>query len=179
MGRALIMKEVLVTSAYPRSGQTFLNYALKHLYYEDAANTNYHTVKSLVGLNKPIISIRNPLDCIASWSNYPSGGSLIDDIKFYLRFHNAVLENKDKSVILEFEKFTVDSNYLISKIKDAFDIDPINSWDLNAIKSSMLENQKDINLPVSNYDNINRLKEELQLIPEFQDCIELYNTLKP
>ena len=173
------MKELLMTSAYPRSGQTFLNYALKHLYYEDAANTNYHTAKSLVGLNKPIVSVRKPLDCIASWSNYPSGGGLIDDINYYLRFHNKVLDNKDRIVIVEFEKFTVDGNYLITKIKKEFDIDPINNWDLDTIKFSMLKNEKDRNLPVSNYDNINRIKKELETMPEFQDCIELYNTLKP
>ena len=173
------MKELLMTSAYPRSGQTFLNYALKHLYYEDAANTNYHTVKSLVRLDKHIVSLRKPLDCIASWSNYPSGGGLIDDINYYLRFHNKVLDNKDKIVIVEFEKFTVDGNYLITKIKKEFDIDPINNWDLDTIKFSMLKNEKDRNLPVSNYDNINRIKKELETMPEFQDCIELYNTLKP
>ena len=172
------MKEQLNTCAYPRSGQTFLNYALKHLYYADEVNTNYHSVKSLLRLDKPIVSLRNPLDCIASWSNYPSIGDLTNDIKFYLRFHNAVWDNKDKLVIVEFEKFTVDGNYLVAKVKEAFGFDPINNWDLDAIKSSMLENGKDINLPVDNYDNINRLKEELQTIPEFQECVELYDTLR-
>jgi len=171
------MKEILNTCAYPRSGQTFLNYALKHLYYTDEVNTNYHSVKSLLRLDKPIVSIRNPLDCIASWSNYPSRGTLIDDIKFYIRFYSAVLENKNKLVIVKFEEFTVNGNYLVSRMKQEFDIDPINTWDLDAIKSSMLENGKDINLPVDNYDNINRLKQELQDMPEFQECVKLYATL--
>jgi hypothetical protein len=176
------MKELLVTSAYPRSGQTFLNYALKYLYYTDIVNLNLHTVKSLINLKRPIVSVRNPLDCISSWSNYASLANqkkdLIGDVKFYIRFHNAVLDNKDKSVVLEFEKFTVDGNYLITKIKDAFNIDPINAWDLDAIKNSMLENGRNMNLPVDNYDNINRLKQELQTMPEFQECVEIYNTLK-
>jgi hypothetical protein len=172
------MKDLLITSAYPRSGQTFLNYALKHLYYEDEANTNYHTVNSLMRLEKPIVSIRNPLDCIPSWCNYPSGEDLIEDVKFYLRFHNAVLEVKHKVVILEFEKFTSDGNYLVNKIKESFGIDPIKSWDLDAIKVSMLEVGREKNLPVDNYDNINRLKEELKSMPEFQDCLNLYDTLR-
>lgn len=176
------MKDLLVTSAYPRSGQTFLNYSLKYLYYTDTVNLNLHTVKPLVNLKRPIVSVRNPLDCISSWSNYASLANqkkdLIGDIKFYIRFHNAVLDNKDKSVILEFEKFTVDGNYLVTKIKDAFDIDPIKVWNLDAIKNSMLENGRDLNLPVNNYDNINKLKQELESMPEFQECVELYDTLR-
>jgi hypothetical protein len=172
------MKEIFNTCAYPRSGQTFLNYALKHLYYTDEVNVNYHSVKSLLQLDKPIVSLRNPLDCIPSWSNYPSHGDLIDDINYYLRFHKAVLDNKEKTVILEFDKFTVDGNYLVAKIKEAFGIDPINNWDLDVIKSSMLENGKNLNLPVNNYDNINKLKQELESMSEFQECVELYVTLK-
>jgi hypothetical protein len=176
------MKDLLVTSAYPRSGQTFLNFSLKYLYYTDAVNLNLHTVKPLINLKRPIVSVRNPLDCISSWSNYGilanQKKDLIGDVKFYIRFYNAVLDNKNKLVILEFEKFTVDGNYIVNKIKDAFDIDPINVWNLDAIKNSMLENGKDINLPVDNYDNINRLKQELQTMPEFQECVKLYATLK-
>jgi len=171
------MKENLVTCAFPRSGQTFLNYALKHLYYEDATNTNYHTVKSLISLEKPIIALRNPLDCITSWSS-KGLDSLIDDINHYLRFHNAVLDNKHKAVILEFDKFTVDGDYVIHKIKEAFGIDPIKTWDLDAIKNSMLEQGREKNLPFGNYDNINKLKEELQAMPEFQQCLDLYDTLR-
>jgi hypothetical protein len=172
------MKNLLFTCAYPRSGQTFLNYALKYLYYEDVVNINYHTVKSLLRLNKPIVSIRNPLNCITSWSNHPSGEDLIKDVKFYLRFHNAVLENRNKTVILEFEKFTSNGNYLIDKIKESFGIDSVRPWNLDAIKTSMLEAGKEKNLPVDNYDRINKLKEELQCMPEFQECAELYNRLK-
>jgi hypothetical protein len=36
-------------------------------------------------LEKPIVSLRNPLDCISSWCNYPSGEDLIEDVKFYFR----------------------------------------------------------------------------------------------
>jgi len=176
------MKEFLLTSAYPRSGQTFLNYALKYLYYKDIVNENLHTVKPLVNLKKPIVSIRNPLDSISSWSNYQYNNNqtknLLDDIKFYIRFYSAVLDNKDKLVIVEFEEFTVDGNYLVSRMKQEFDIDPINTWDLDAIKSSMLENGKSKNLPVDNYDNINKLKEQLKAMPEFEECISLYNRLK-
>ena len=171
------MNEQLVTCAYPRSGQTFLNYSLKYLYYENDVNFNNHTVKSLLRLEKPIVSLRNPLDCIASWSKI-TNENLIENINFYLRFHNAVLENKDKIVILEFDKFTVDGNYLTNKIKQAFDIDPINNWDLDAIKNSMLEHARYEHLPVDNYEDINRLKQELQGVPEFQQCLDLYDTLR-
>jgi len=171
------MRKNLITCAFPRSGQTFLNYALKHLYYTDEVNVNYHSVKSLINIEKPIVALRNPLDCITSWAD-KNNDNLIDDINHYLRFHNAVLENKDKSVVLEFDKFTVDGNYVIDKIKKAFGVDPINAWDLDAIKSSMLEHEKEQNLPFGNYDNINRLKQELQSMLEFEKCEELYVTLK-
>jgi hypothetical protein len=66
-----------------------------------------------------LVSVRTPLDCIASWANYQlslfnfdltevTEDSVEDDINYYLRFMQAVLDNKDNVVIFDFDEFTTD-----------------------------------------------------------------------
>lgn len=168
-----------MTSGYPRSGNTFLNQALNLIYYPDqVANLNNHSVSVITKKNKIIVPIRNPEDCIASWHNYSGQGTFLADIKFYLRLHNAVKNNLDKIVLINFDYFTKDLEYIKNKIKKNFDIDSVANPTINDIKNAMLETKREKHLPRNNKDLLDATKEELIKMPELQECIKLYEELK-
>jgi len=172
------MKELLVTSSFPRSGNTFLNYALRNIYYPNQnPNINYHTVVALSKFNKVIIPLRNPLDCISSWNYYPSGHTLENDIKFYLRFFNAVFE-ADNVIIADFDKFTINLEYIKQLVISNFGSILSHETSIDKIKTSMKSDNKLLNLPDDNRaETINKIKEKLVDMPAFSNCLKLYNEL--
>jgi len=170
-------KEILRTSAFPRSGSTFLNYALKSLYFAEDANTNFHTIKSIDKYEKLIVPFRNPIDSIPSWNHYPSNDKLPMDIKYYLRFYSEVINRLDRVVLFDFSKFTVDLDYIKTRVYENFFIEPLFETTIKDIQALMIESGKEINLPRNNKEELDKIKAELIQIPEFQDCIDLYNRL--
>lgn len=169
----------LRTSGFPRSGNTYLNYTLNHLYYDnEPVNLNWHTVAKLDARDTMIVPIRNPLECISSWHLYPSSYPLDADIRYYLRFHTAVLEKIDKVVLMDFDLFTKDLQYIKTKVSDNYGLNTNSTATIEQIKESMLTNGKDINLPRNNKEELDAVKAELQQMPEFTQCVELYERLK-
>ena len=172
------MKE-LVTSAYPRSGSTYLNQALQLLYYPTKpVNNNKHTVLAIDNSEKIIVPFRNPRDSIASWHKYPSNGLLEADIKYYVRFYSFVLDNLNKVVLMDFSKFTQDIEYIKSKVLENFGLTVVQEVTDAQVKEVMLNNSKEINLPRSNKDELDAVKSVLETLPEFQECVSIYATLK-
>lgn len=173
------MKDLLVTSGFPRSGNTFLNYVLRDLYYPtESVNNNFHTVVALSKFEKIIVPFRNPLDCISSWNYYPSNHTLEDDIKFYLRFYNAAL--KTKSVIFaDFDKFTINIDYIKNLVLLNFGITHAQETNINLIKSVMEIDKKTKNLPNLDRTNaIDKIKNEIIFIDDFANCVNLYQLIK-
>lgn len=173
------MKELLITSGFPRSGSTYLNQALNLLYYpEQEANWNKHTVVAIEKANRIMVTFRNPADSIASWHRYPSGGQQEEDMKFYIRFYSAVLENINKVVLMDFDYFTKDINYISDKVFKNFGIETSRYVTDSQVKEAMLADGKNINLPRNNQEELNAAKEQLITQPLFQKCVELFNELK-
>ncbi len=172
------MKELLITSGFPRSGSTYLNYAINLLYYsEQECNFNRHTVVAIEKANRILVTFRNPSDAIASWHIYPSNGELQDDIKFYIRFYSAVLDNLHKVVLMDFDYFTKDLDYIKDKVFKNFGIE-INRYVTDAqIKETMLASGKDINLPRNNKEELDLIKQQLQNTVGFDQCLNLYSQL--
>jgi hypothetical protein len=169
----------LITSAFPRSGSTYLNQALQLLYYpSEEVNKNKHTAIAIEKSEKIMVSFRNPLDSIASWHKYPSHGLLEADIQYYLRFYSYVLNNLDKIVLMDFDLFTQDLEYIKSKVLDNFGISTNEVVTDAQVKEAMLFNDKEINLPRNNQDELNAVKATLANLPEFQECVSMYATLK-
>lgn len=169
----------LITSAYPRSGSTYLNQALQLLYYPSAAvNENRHTTIAIDKSKKIIVSFRNPLGSIASWHRYPSGGLLEADIQYYVRFYSYVLSNLDRVVLMDFDIFTQDLEYIKSKVLENFGIATNEVVTDSQVKESMLLNNKEINLPRNNRDELDAVKSVLKTLPEFQACLGVYAQLK-
>lgn len=172
-------KEILRASGYPRSGNTYLNYALRHLYYAtEPTNITWHTVAKLDAREKIIVPIRKPLDCISSLHLYPSNCSLDMDIKYYIRFHEAVLSRLDKIVLMDFDYFTENIEYIKDKVSKNFGIGTDSSITDTQVKEVMLAGNKDINLPRNNQEELNAVKERLVNQPLFEKCINLYRQIK-
>ena len=173
------MKDVLVTTGFPRSGNTFLNYSLQSLFYpQNKPNINFHTVIAMEKYLKIMVPFRNPIDAISSWNYYPSGHSLNEDIKYYVRFYKAALEAKNV-IFADFDKFTTDLDYIKQLV--SFNFGPVlfHETSINNIKASMKSENKFLNLPDDNRQIlIDEIKSNLIKIPELQECIDLYNQIK-
>lgn len=173
------MKDLLITSGFPRSGSTYLNQAINLLYYpEQEVNWNRHTVVAIENATTVMVTFRNPVDAIASWHKYPSFGQLDADIKYYIRFYKAVLDNIKKVVLMDFDCFTKDIDYIKDKIFKNFGIGTDNYVTDAQVKEAMLANGKEINLPRNNQEELEAVKIALVETPEFQTCLDLYAQLK-
>lgn len=173
------MKELLITSGFPRSGSTYLNQALNLLYYpEEKVNPNKHTVVAIKNANLIMVTFRNPADSIASWHVYPWQSTLEEDVNFYIRFYSAVLDNLNKIVLMDFDYFTKDLNYIKNKISTNFGIEAVAETTDAKVKEAMLVNGKEINLPRNNQEELEAVKIALVETPEFQTCLDLYAQLK-
>lgn len=173
------MKELLITSGFPRSGSTYLNQSINLLYYpEQEVNWNRHTVVAIEKANRIMVTFRNPADSIASWQKYPSNGHLEEDIRFYIRFYSAVLDNLNKVVLMDFDYFTKDLDYIKDKVFKNFGIETNRYITDSQVREAMLANGKDINLPRNNKEELALVKEQLQNTAGFDKCLELYAQLK-
>lgn len=173
------MKEFLITSAFPRSGSTYLNQALNLLYYpKQEVNQNRHTVISLETVTSIMVAFRNPIDCISSWHKYPSHGQLDSDINYYVRFYKTVLNNLNRVVLMDFDYFVKDIDYIKAKVFKNFSIDTDNYVTDTQVKEAMLANSKEINLPRNNKKELDAVKVQLKQMSEFAQCVDLYKRLK-
>lgn len=173
------MKELLITSGFPRSGSTYLNQALNLLYYPDQeVNWNRHTVVAIEKANRIMVTFRNPADSIASWQKYPSNGHLEEDVRFYIRFYSAVLDNLNKVVLMDFDYFTKDLDYVKGKVVNNFGLETNRYVTDSQVREAMLANGKDINLPRNNKEELDAVKMALVNTLEFQACLDLYAQLK-
>lgn len=173
------MKDMLITSGFPRSGSTYLNQALNLLYYpEQEVNYNRHTVVAIEKSEKIMVTFRHPIDSIASWHKYPSREALNADISFYIRFYSYVLNNTSKTILMDFDEFTKNIGYIQDKVKNEFNFKPLASVTDLQVKEAMLNNDKEINLPRNNKDELQAIKDILVDTPGFHECVNLHLQLK-
>jgi hypothetical protein len=174
---------------YPRSGNTFLNFVIGKMYPSLGQLNNFHTIKSIQNHTKVFMSIRNPIDCIASWAYYQKyyfgdgysfkiknidNDTISKDINYYLRFHNNAINFIDKITVLDFDLFTKDTNYIEYKLGIVRE----KKINVENIKKEMSMSDKKINLPTNNKKKLNEIKEQVSQHPRIQECYNIYNTLK-
>lgn len=173
------MKELLITTGFPRSGNTYLNYALHLLFYSNQEiNYTLHWVSAIKVNKKILVPFRNPLDSISSWHSTFSDGSLEDDIKYYIRFYSHALDNLDKVVLIDFDNFTQDIDYIQSQVLANFGLESNELVTADLVKKAMLANNKEINLPRNNQQELALIKSQLESMPELSDCLDIYEKLK-
>ena len=176
-----------IVCGYPRSGNTYLNHYVSMAYGDGEFRGNWHTEDKVKNsTDKVMVSIRNPLDCIASWANYQlslfnfdltevTEDSVEDDINYYLRFMQAVLDNKDNCVIFDFDEFTTDLSYADSLISE-IGLTKLNSVSDADVRAAMNENQRQRNLPEDT--DLSAIKTMVQNNSKYADCVALYNAVK-
>jgi hypothetical protein len=171
---------------FPRSGNTFMRYALQNLFpsYEILSHT--HTVKSLednINILPTICVIRNPLDSIASWFIFRSNTTesylkLEDDLNFYIRYYNALLKNKEKILFLDFEIFKNDTEYVKNKINNYLNIQTDLNFTSLEIKQIMLLEEHNLeNLPRDNIDVLNLIKDVCLSQERYKEADILFNKI--
>lgn len=171
--------ELLKVVSYPRSGSNYLNYALHLIYYpEEIINPSYYTVAQLEKNDISIVPFRNPLDSISSWKNYPNPSDLEKDIKFYIRFYNGILNNLNRIVLMDFDIFTKDINYIKKMVFEKFNIYEQKDVSDLEIKEKMLSVGKHLNLPQDNKIDLDVIKTDLQKMPQFKESLDLYCGVK-
>jgi hypothetical protein len=169
----------MLVSAYCRSGQTFTRFALQLLYGVELPSTN-HKVSFLRdnaanGLTT-LVTFRNPLDAIASWNNFWQESTLQQDIAFWKRYYTYVIENPKHITLLDFEKFTIDLDYLVAKIGQ----EPIADVTIEDVKTFMATHSVDItHLPnPDKAETLATIKSELETMEEFEKLLPIYEQLK-
>lgn len=173
------MKELLITSGYPRSGSTYLNQALNLLYYpEQKANKNKHTVIAIEESNRIMVTFRNPLESISSWQAYPLYSEIDEDVRYYSRFYKGVLKNIHKVVLMDFDVFTKNIDYIKDKVFKNFGINTNRYITDIEVKETMLANNKQLNLPRGNEEELAAIRQQLTDFPGFSECVELYQQIK-
>jgi hypothetical protein len=173
-------KDILITSGFPRSGNTFLNFALWQMYYPtEEFNKNFHTIKAINQNNKVLVPIRNPFGSVASWGNFlGEQEELSESCKYYIRFYTEAKNLGDKVIFVDFDKMIADLNYIKKVVNDNFGIDPVAETTIDAVKALMVEKAHDWNLPQNNQAELNAIKAALLSVPEFADCESIYNEIK-
>jgi hypothetical protein len=172
-------KDILIVSGFPRSGNTFLNFALWQMYYPaEEFNKNFHTVKAIKQNNKVLVPVRSPFESVASWSNFVPEEGLSESCKYYIRFHTEAKNFNDKVIFVDFNKMIDNLEYIKTLVKDNFDIDPVAETTIDALKALMVEKDRDWNLPQNNQVKLDAIKTTLLSVPEFADCEIIYNNIK-
>ena len=173
-----MIKSLLVTSGYPRSGNTYLNQALNLLYYpEQEVNLSSHSAKVISKPGTIIVPLRNPLDAISSWHKFPLPSTMLEDVNFYIRFYSTVVNNLHKVCLMDFNKFTVDVDYIKDQIFKHFKINASHYVSDFDVKKVMIENEKENNLPRNNQEELQAVKKLISNTEGFDTCLELYNKL--
>lgn len=173
------VKRKLQVCGFPRSGNVFLSYLLREVYYPQLSTSMpYHLEDTFDKFDKLIVPLRNPLDAIASFNNFLLPHNIEDDISFYININTKAL-NSVNTIFVNFDQFTSDVGYVKNIIKNNFNIDPMADPTVENIKQSILKEDHGIHLPnPERYEAIESTKLVLSNMPEFQECISLYNALK-
>jgi hypothetical protein len=176
------LQDLLVTSGFPRSGNTFVNYAFNKLFNLEHVNNNKHTVIAIESREHTFVPFRNPLDAISSWHLYQDE-FLVDprllenDFKFYLRFHNSLKKLSDKVTLLDFDLFKDDLGYLSAKVTNLYPVTP-SDVTLEEVKNSMSESDKKINLPRNTEEQKQEIQEWMKGTDLYQECVSVHQLLK-
>lgn len=179
----------VIVAGYPRTGTTFLSFVLKEHYGSNIHNDmQTHTIVDIEFNfnNSIIVAVRHPLDSISSWVDFRkliNHPRLIDklpisaDVNYYIRFYSYVLSVLDRVVLFDFNKFTTDLDYTTKKLKQTFNIEPLQILDIQTLKDKMLRYGGASNLPRKSYDKINAIKELVIKEPRYQEAVDIYNKL--
>jgi hypothetical protein len=174
---------------YPRSGNHFLRYSIELLYALPKKFVEEHTAKALIDSDFSFVPVRNPLDCISSWSLFRvkpyqkikalTQETMREDINYYLRFFTDCLALPTKVCFLDFNSFTTDVSYTINRTTPHIG-DPVNKdVSLADVKNSIQETEQKpkLFLPEGTNKDIEIAKSMLQEDSKYKECVDLYQSV--
>ena len=174
-------------SGFPRSGNTYLSFAIKNMYLDYNVYSHNHTTSFLENSknNFNIVPIRNPIDSIASYIMFlPESGSTkiespIDCINYYIRFYKYIEKNIEKLCILDFDIFTKDMLYVTDSISKKFNIKNNTFYSNDEImeKLKIIEVDKKF-LPREYTDQRKYYNELFSSLLTNSECLDIYNRIK-
>lgn len=182
---------------YPRSGNTFLNQLIIHVFPDLNAVHHLHKVAPIkIALNKDIpafILIRNPDDAISSnyLKHYAQGGVLPEDLNVdlldkmvddYYYYYKFVHNNRRLIHVIEFKELIGNPLKIITMIADQMNID---GGDESLINEKVRQATSTYSGAKTKYGsskpNIHKeqekdkIKKKLPLITNYQEVREIYN----
>ena len=180
---------------FPRSGNTFLRYALKEMYPDHYFNRPIHTVKFIeehYDKDMAIMPIRNPKDCISSWIEFKGNlvnkefgpNSLFYDInnvdkaiKYYIRYFENVLKYKNDILFLNFDIFKNDLEYVSNKIYEAYNIKNLKTTTVDNIKKILIDGGGDTQIPRQDTRVLDSIKVNVESHLLLNTANHIYNEL--
>lgn len=145
----------LITSGFPRSGNTFLGQLLEQSFPNvDVAEFTHNT--NTLDIAGCIVPLRDPYLSVPSWCIFSGEQDLESTARWYMRFNTKVLNNIDNLFIVDFVELSTTPLSVIDKISNQFNISPIQVDYLSIDK----------NTGQRIYQNYNS--------PLMKDCYELY-----
>jgi hypothetical protein len=180
-------KNKLITVGYPRSGNTFLSYALRAMYFpSEEINKNIHSPIELLNFNREltIMPFRNPVDSIASWVNHGrnnmgdrnnSNLSIDSAIILYESMTRSAAASIERVVLFDFVEFTKNLSYIKNKIETYFNIISEVTLTIQDIIDEMVGLNKTFYIP--NETILDEIKEQVLESERYSSVLEAYSIM--
>lgn len=190
----MITNKTIPLFGFPRSGNTFLRYSLREMYLDHKFIKSVHT-ENFIEMHKNyeyiIMTIRKPEESVSSWTQYcyevekilhgedfPAQHTTPEsNLKYYIRYHEKIMENIKNVIVLDFYKFTEDFSYAIEKIKKHIGIEPNMIVDKKDIFSTIFEKEGDMYTPRDNKQELLYIKNKVILDPFLEKANEIYKSI--
>ena len=99
------------------------------------------------------------------------------NLKYYIRYHEKIMENIKNVIVLDFYKFTEDFSYAIEKIKKHIGIEPSMIVDKKDIFSTIFEKEGDMYTPRDNKQELLYIKNKVILDPFLEKANDIYKSI--
>jgi hypothetical protein len=179
------MDKFLINS-FPKSGDAFIYNAISSMYTDSEVVIGAHSAANFLNQssNKIVTVVRNPADSIGLYfylkNDYLKDDSLEIDMysDYYIRFYNAVLENKNNIVLVDFEEMKLDLDHIVAKILNKFNINISASITMSELEPKLLDFDENYNLPMLNSIAVEEAKTKVINSAKYQECVDIYNLVK-
>jgi len=177
---------LILVAGYPRSGTTFLTFAVKKMYQDASHNIFPKHITEFIRLNLKndiCVTIRNPLEAIGSWNHLSkqleinTELGLDADFNYYLRYYNFVDKYLDQIALMDFAKFSTDSTYITDKVYKKFNREPVVNMDAELLKKNMMDNGGRNYLPRVPSTTRQQIEDEVLEHPLYKEVLDLHDYL--
>lgn len=145
----------LISSGFPRSGNTFLNQLLEQSFPDvDVVEFTHNT--NTLNIAGCIVPLRDPYKSVPSWCTFSGEQDLEATARWYMRFNTKVLNNINNLFVVDFVELSTNPLSVVNKISNQFNLFPVKVNYLNIDKNTSQRNYQD-------YDS-----------PLMKDCYKLY-----